>query len=202
MKALQEFMDAARAGDTDTLSRSPELVKSRHEQATALHFAAINGQIEAARWLLDHGADLEAHDSEFHATPLSWANEKGQTAMVQFLVERGAGINLVQAVALGRLDRLEELVSNEPDLLEEEREWGNAVHQACFWGRWEVLEWLIEHGADFRLRSSHGFTPLEVAERQSRDARTHTPMVLPERKAEIELNCARIAERLRLALAA
>ena len=82
-------MDAARAGDIVTLSRSPELVKSRHQQATALHFAAIHGQIEAARWLLDHGADLEARDGDFHATPLSWANEKGQTAMVAFLLGRG-----------------------------------------------------------------------------------------------------------------
>lgn len=193
-------MDAARSGDIATLSRSPELVKSRHEQATALHFAAINGHIGAVGWLLDHGADLEAHDGEFQATPLSWANEKGQTAMVEYLIGRGAAINLWQAVALGRLDRLEDLVVKNPGILEEEREWGNAVHQACFWGQTEVLEWLIDHSADIRLRSSHGFTPLEVAERQSRDARQHTPIVLPERKAEIEHGCARMAERLRAAL--
>jgi hypothetical protein len=200
MNALQDFMDAAREGDIDTLSRSPELVKSRYEQATALHFAAINGQIEAARWLLDHGADLEARDTEFHVTPLTWANEKGHTEMVAFLIERGAAINLWQAAALGRVDRLAELVAANPELLEEERDWGNVVHQACFWGRIEVLEWLIDHGANIRLRSSHGFTPLEVAERQARDARTHTPMVLPARKAEIEKASIRLAERLRAAL--
>ena len=200
MKDLQEFMDAARAGDIVTLSRSPELVKSRHQQATALHFAAIHGQIEAARWLLDHGADLEARDGDFHATPLSWANEKGQTAMVAFLLGRGAGIDLWQAVALGRVDRLDELLSANPELLEEEREWGNAVHQACFWGRMDSLEWLIRHGADIRLRSTHGFTPLQVAERQSRDARSHTPIILAERKAEIERASVRMVERLRAAL--
>jgi len=53
-------MDAARTGDIATLSRSPELVKSRHEQATALHFAAINGQIEAEIVQMTSGAEVNA----------------------------------------------------------------------------------------------------------------------------------------------
>jgi len=200
MNGIREFIEAARAGQTALLKRSPGLVKTRFENATALHFAAIGGHIEAAGWLLDHGADLEAHDGEFHATPLSWANEKGQMAMVEFLIERGAEISIWQAAALGRLQRVEELVSSDPGLLDEERDWGTVVHQACFWGRIAVVDWLIDRGADIRLRSRHGFTPLEVAERQSRDARNHTPIVLPERKAEIERDCARIVERLRTVL--
>ncbi|HVX40259.1 MAG TPA: ankyrin repeat domain-containing protein [Gemmatimonadaceae bacterium] len=42
---------------------------------TALHAAAMEGQVEAARLLLAHGASVTARDREFHGTPLVWAAE-------------------------------------------------------------------------------------------------------------------------------
>ncbi len=42
---------------------------------TALHVAAMEGNVEAARVLLAHGASVSARDGEFHAPPLIWAAE-------------------------------------------------------------------------------------------------------------------------------
>lgn len=53
-------MSAARDGDLAALNPHPELVNVRHDGATALHFAAINGRLEAVRWLLEQGATLDA----------------------------------------------------------------------------------------------------------------------------------------------
>ena len=54
-----------------------------HEQ-TALHGAAFNGNLEMVRFLVQHGADLDALDCSFQATPRGWAEHKGQTEVVAF----------------------------------------------------------------------------------------------------------------------
>lgn len=59
---------------------------------TALHAAAGQGKIEAARVLLDHGADPNAMNG-WGETPLHCAVGQRQPGMVTFLLERGADIN-------------------------------------------------------------------------------------------------------------
>jgi palmitoyltransferase len=43
------------------------------QDVTPLHWAAINAHVAACRWLLDHGADVDATGGELKATPLQWA---------------------------------------------------------------------------------------------------------------------------------
>jgi len=195
-------MSAARDGDVGALNLHPELVNVRHDGATALHFAAINGRLDAVRWLLEHGAMLDAEDDEFGMTPVAWANEKGQRSMVDFLLAQGASIRPFEAAAFGKLDRLQAFVAADPSVITQEHEWGTVVHTACIWGQIEILEWLISQGASLMQKSSQGLTPLEIAERQAKDGRSHTPIVTEERKAEIERDCASIAARLREAVSA
>jgi ankyrin repeat protein len=54
-----------------------------------LHEAAANGQIEMAKLLLDHGANLNAKE-EHGKTPLTIALEYKQTEMAKFLRDRKA----------------------------------------------------------------------------------------------------------------
>ena len=55
------------------------------EWETALHEAAGAGEIDAARMLLELGADPAVRDARFHATPLGWAEHFGQRAMTDYL---------------------------------------------------------------------------------------------------------------------
>ena len=57
---------------------------------TALHIVAGQGTVDAARWLLDRGADINARDHEFESTPLAWAARAGREDMTRFLLSRGA----------------------------------------------------------------------------------------------------------------
>lgn len=57
---------------------------------TTLHIIAGQGTVDAARWLLDRGADIHARDREFESTPLAWAARAGREDMVRFLLSRGA----------------------------------------------------------------------------------------------------------------
>jgi len=61
---------------------------------TLLHQFARKGNIEAAAYFLDRGANLHARDEDICSTPLGWAAKYGQRAMVEFLLDRGAGANL------------------------------------------------------------------------------------------------------------
>ena len=44
-----------------------------HEPASILHEAAIQGNEEAARFLVDHGADLDKQDYRYHSNAEGWA---------------------------------------------------------------------------------------------------------------------------------
>ena len=80
MSEEAEFFKAVRAGDLTRvqalLALTPSLVNARDDQgATALHHAAFNGNQELARLLVRQGADVNARDARFHATPAGWAIE-------------------------------------------------------------------------------------------------------------------------------
>jgi len=55
------------------------------EWETALHEAAGSGEIDAARMLIQLGADAGICDTRFHATPLCWAEHFGQQATAAYL---------------------------------------------------------------------------------------------------------------------
>jgi ankyrin repeat protein len=57
---------------------------------TLLHHMAAEGEIGKARLLLDHGAAIDAIDEEYRSTPLGVAARRGQLAMVDLLLSRGA----------------------------------------------------------------------------------------------------------------
>ena len=44
-----------------------------HEPASILHEAAIQGNEDAARFLVDHGADLDKEDYRYHSNAEGWA---------------------------------------------------------------------------------------------------------------------------------
>jgi ankyrin repeat protein len=104
MSDFEKLIDAAKSGNASEVRtivrRHPELVHQRDELgATPLHHAAFCGHRAAVEALIEHGADINAIDSQFGATPAGWA--------IEYMREMGAflGIELADfAYAINRGD--------------------------------------------------------------------------------------------------
>lgn len=80
MNDLADLIHAVQNGDLSharTLLDADPGLAGRYDKsgATPLHYAALSGQRDAARLLLEYGADVNARDAEFGATPAGWAIE-------------------------------------------------------------------------------------------------------------------------------
>jgi ankyrin repeat protein len=80
MSDFEKLIEAAKHGDLETATaivrNHPELTRERDEEgATPLHHAAFGGHRMVVRLLVEHGAEINAPDAEFGATPAGWAIE-------------------------------------------------------------------------------------------------------------------------------
>jgi ankyrin repeat protein len=92
----------------------PECVHARDQAgATPLHYAAEIGDREMVRALLEGGADVNARDARFGATPAGWA--------IEYLRERGALLGMeiedvAEAIARGDAPFVERCMARLPAL--------------------------------------------------------------------------------------
>jgi len=120
MGELDRLMEAAKRGDvgevTAVVREHARLVNERDEMgATALHHAAFGGHCDVAEVLVKHGADVNARDGKFGATPAGWA--------IEYLREMGGflGIELADfefAIQKGDVEWVRRWVERFPALRE------------------------------------------------------------------------------------
>lgn len=80
MGELDKLIDAAKKGDVaevkSALKSHAKVINQRDQTgATALHYAAFGGHRSVVQELVRQGADINARDSRFGATPAGWAIE-------------------------------------------------------------------------------------------------------------------------------
>jgi len=104
-----------------------------------LHGASSRGQVDTARILFDHGADMNALNC-IDFTPLHYACCNGHLTVTQFLLEHGANLD---AQSLNHRTPL---------------------FVALEGGHLEIVRLLLNHGADVTIQGN-GLTPYQVAKR-------------------------------------
>jgi ankyrin repeat protein len=199
--SLASLVAAVSNGDVETardlLDAEPALARQQRGGASPLHYAAIHGHQNAVDLLIDRGADLEDLDTEYGAAPIGWANEKGHMDLVRHLRARGTKVNLHMAAAFGFDDDVESLATAHPDHVNLLHGYGTPLHLAALWGNATVVERLLAHGADPSCRNQDGELAVTIAHRQATSNACQTPIVTPERRAEIVAGCQRCADLLR-----
>ena len=106
---------AARLGMLDVLERlvgaDPGLVHARGgDGQRPLHVART---VDVARWLLDHGADIDARDIDHESTPAQYMIRDRQD-VVRLLVSRGCHTDILMAAALGDLELVRRHLNADP----------------------------------------------------------------------------------------
>jgi uncharacterized protein len=138
-----DVFEAAAIGDVDRLRAlldgDSALVNAWSEDGfTPLHFAAFFGHPEAAKLLVDRGAELEARSTNeqiaLDAAPLHSASAAGQLEVCRVLLDAGADVNAVQHGGY------------------------TALLDAAVNGDEELVEFLLERGADRAARLDDGRT--------------------------------------------
>lgn len=154
--------------------------------ATPLHEASSDAHVIAAQSLIEHGADVNAIDVNGQ-TPLHWLAKRtpqdgGDTAVYateRLLLEHGAKPPIVDrygrtasntsvstalyvAAELGELSRIKKLIEVHPDSVNAPAGWevGTALHEAVRHGHREIVEFLLDHGANVNAPDYHKTTPI------------------------------------------
>lgn len=137
--AFRSALTADRDEAGRLLKGHPEVIDAPvfGDSESALHFFAVENQVDVVRWLLSHGANPNgvAEDD----SPLHNAAQLGNEEICRHLINAGADPN--------RVDALEE----------------TALHKASAGGHIEIIELLLSSGADPTITEMCGELPVEQA---------------------------------------
>jgi ankyrin repeat protein/catechol 2,3-dioxygenase-like lactoylglutathione lyase family enzyme len=139
-----------------------------------LHWAAANRHLEIVRALLEAGGDPHGIGDVHELDAIGWAtfyHEPGgapgdKPEVAELLVERGARHHILSAISLGDAALLRKVAEN-PKALERRTsrfEGGQtALHFAMNLKRYDLLDLLIEAGANLEMEDQNGHTALAWA---------------------------------------
>lgn len=163
LEAAKSLIDAGTdINAVDELGRQP------------LYYACAHNHIELARYLLDHGADVNHDYAPRKPTELICAAEANQAAMVKLLLDYGARIDerrtgraitaLQKAAAEGALDAVRVLCAAGADVNRVSRSGDTPLLSAIEGaGSAAVVRELIAHGAEVEKSNNIGQMPLTLA---------------------------------------
>lgn len=134
--------------------------------AEALLEAVRRGDLPAVREMVEADPDLVNVRDQRGPSAVLLAVYHGHAPVAEWLVDRGADLNIYDAAAMGRLSRVAALLDESPDLARMYAPDGfSALGIAAFFGRPEVLDLLLSAGADPNAASRNAMqvTPLHSA---------------------------------------
>jgi len=132
------------AGVAALLARDVDVNARDRQGMTALHLAVANNHAEVVDRLIAAGADLNAADST-GLTPLH-AGLAADTAVLDKLSRQGARIHTTNVYG------------------------STPLHTAAASANVTAVKWLLDQGADPTIKNENGFTPLDLARKDSEAA--------------------------------
>ena len=137
-----------------------------------LHFAALENDMEAARWLIANGAEVNAKNS-IGGTPLHDAAGENAGAAAKLLIDNGAEVNaknrtydltpLHTAASFNAADVAKVLIDNGAEVSAKNKSGQTPLHLAAFTNAADVAKVLIANGAEVNAKAEMGETPLHLA---------------------------------------
>ena len=168
-------LDLSSAGYYQQFEKAQALIKdgadfnSRDHDQTTLYWAIYHGNENMAIWLIDNGARLEGLSSdEERENALNFAIQQRELNIVTHLIKNGAKPDLKNqctfemCASLGMIDLAQQFLEKNPGLINVDTG-GPALHKAIFYERTEVINYLLNAGADINALDARRWTPLHCA---------------------------------------
>ena len=136
-----------------------------------LLMAAEKGSLQAVRFFLYLGADIEARDS-YDRTALHCAARHGYTEITQALLDAGADIKtkvntggaaLHWAAYNGHTETIQPLIDAGADIEAKDNNGWTALHWAAYNGHTETMQALLSAGADKEAKANNDHNALHLA---------------------------------------
>jgi|GEM_PF-2622158 len=167
---------AAREGNTGIvrlfLSKGIGVNDADENNWVPLHYAAWNGYLETAKFLVDEGANIHAKDANHGKKPVHTAARKGHANIVEFFLRNGVGIDdndkegrtlLYYAVLGGHLEAVKFLVGKGANIHAGNTYGVKPIHAAALSGHKNILEFFLNRGISVNEPSKDNCTPLHCA---------------------------------------
>lgn len=145
------------------LKQGVDVNQSQGDGMTALHWAALNGDAEIAKVLIQAGANLRATTRLGSYTPLFMAARAGFAPIIDILVKAGANVRtpaqggltpLMMAASSSSVDALKLLIEAGAEVNATETERGQtAMSFAAAFNQADAIKLLLQHGADINRKS-------------------------------------------------
>ena len=142
---------------------------------TPLHAAAYKGHLDVMHALIDAGADTAMRDPDYDTPPFVHALHNFQGEAAEVLLEQP--MDIFAAAAMGRTDRVEQLLSRDTNLVHARfrsvrtgpqdthaRDWATPLLYAALNGRTDTARMLLDHGADASISAPDGKSIAAFAE--------------------------------------
>ncbi|MGB2625391.1 MAG: ankyrin repeat domain-containing protein [Candidatus Acidiferrum sp.] len=125
---------------------------------TADFFAAIRtGELDQVRSLLDTDGSLASAKNQDGVSAILTSVYSGRTEIRDLLLAKGASLELQDAVAVGNMERVKEIVGGNPALAKSFSADGFPVLAlACVFGHLAVAYYLVENGANIHASATNG----------------------------------------------
>ncbi len=168
VKQRDMLCDAATNGNMSALKTMIALgfdINSERNN-TALHQAAFHGDVPMIQLLLDAGADPTIRDTGHFQTPLGFALYAENEEVIALL--ETVEMDIFTAAARGKAEKIEELLSENPLLLNQrfseirpgdepcQGDWLTPLANAAFSNQVEAAQVLLEKGADTSIANNEG----------------------------------------------
>ncbi|OPB41144.1 hypothetical protein A0O28_0108410 [Trichoderma guizhouense] len=162
------------------LDHGAKVDQRSNDGETPLHVACREGTLEAVRFLVDRGADVNAESGRFGTPILAAAARRHPLPFLTFLMDKGANINYqggdygsaIQACFHSDFENVESfrfLLKHSADVNAKGGKYGTTFIAACAqqW-RKDCVRLLLDHGADLNAQSDEYGTALIAACGQSK----------------------------------
>jgi catechol 2,3-dioxygenase-like lactoylglutathione lyase family enzyme len=152
------------------LARGAEVSqRDKFDNALALHWAASGGHLAVVKRLVEAGADIDGEGDAHELGVIGWATcfRHVQREAADWLLARGAKPTIFAAVALGRADLVRAVAARDPHVVSRQMSRFEhrrmPLHFAVLKNRTQIVELLLQLGANPAARDDRGNTPLNYA---------------------------------------